>query len=115
MLDAPFYLPYSEGLVTPEQLGDKGMLTTFEEVVTYFNYTVSEDPDGGDLYYCHIEARTSLWDKWSSKGNSNLTAAVTTGQTKPIIARYDPHSENRMDRNVVPSAFLYARGTTLFN
>ena len=114
VLDAPIYLPYSEGLITPEQLGDKGMLITFDEMVTDFHYTVSEDPDGGNLYYCHIEAWTSLWDKWFSKGNSNLTAAVTTGQTKPIIAvyvpndgtenvriaKYDPNSKNRMDRNV---------------
>ena len=114
VLDAPIYLPYSEGLITPEQLGDKGMLITFDETVTDFHYTVSEDPDGGNLYYCHIEAWTSLWDKWFSKGNSNLTAAVTTGQTKPIIAvyvpndgtenvriaKYDPNSKNRMDRNV---------------
>ena len=114
MLDAPIYLPYSEGLITPEQLGDKGILITFDETVTDFHYTVSEDPDGGNLYYCHIEAWTSLWDKWFPKGNSNLTAAVTTEQTKPIIAvyvpndgtenvriaKYDPNSENRMDRNV---------------
>lgn len=114
VLDAPIYLPYSEGLVTPEQLGDKGMLITFDEAVTDFNYTVSEDPDGDNLYYCHIEAWTSLWDKWFPKENSNLTATITTGQTKPIvaiyvpndgtenvcIAKYDPNSENRIDRKV---------------
>lgn len=114
VLDAPIYLPYSEGLVTPEQLSDKGMLITFDEAVTDFNYTVSEDPDGDNLYYCHIEAWTSLWDKWFPKENSNLTATITTGQTKPIvaiyvpndgtenvcIAKYDPNSENSIDRKV---------------
>lgn len=114
VLDAPIYLPYSEGLVTPEHLGDKGMLITFDEAVTDFNYTVSEDPDGDNLYYCHIEAWTSLWDKWFPKENSNLTATITTRQTKPIvaiyvpndgtenvcIAKYDPNSKNRIDRNV---------------
>lgn len=114
VLDAPIYFPYSEELVTPEQLGDKGMLITFDEAVTDFNYTVSEDPDSGYLYYCHIEAWTSLWDKWFSKEKGSLTAMVATKQTKPIIAiyvpndgtenvciaKYDPNSENQIDRNV---------------
>ena len=114
VLDAPIYLPYSEGLVTLEQLGDKGMLITFDEVVTDFNYTVYEDPDGGNLYYCDIEAWSSLWDKWFSQGKGNLTETVTTKNMKPIIAvyvpndgtenvciaKYDPNAENRIDKNV---------------
>lgn len=64
VLDAPIYLPYSEGIVTAEQLGDKGMLLTFDEEVTDFDYTIYGDPDGGDFYYCEIEAWTSLWDRW---------------------------------------------------
>lgn len=114
VLDAPIYLPYSEGLVTPEQSGDKGMLLTFDEEVTDFNYTVYEDPDGGSLYYCDIEAWTSLWDKWFSQGKGNLSATVTTRHTKPIIAvyvpndgtenvciaRYNPDAENRIEKNV---------------
>ena len=122
VLDAPIYLPYSEGLVTLEQLGDKGILITFDEVVTDFNYMVYEDPDGGNLYYCDIEAWTSLWDKWFSQGNGNLTEMVTTRYTKPIIAvyipndgtenvciaRYDPNAENRIDENVE-----YKNATTL--
>lgn len=122
VLDAPIYLPYSEGLVTPEQLGDKGMFLTFDEEVTDFNYTVYEDPDGGNLYYCDIEVWTSLWDKWFSQGKGELSATVTTSDTKPIIAvyvpndgsenvciaKYDPNAENRIDKNVV-----YENATTL--
>ena len=47
VLDAPIYLPYSEGIVTAEQFGDKGMLLTFDEEVTDFGYMVYDDPDGG--------------------------------------------------------------------
>ena len=122
VLDAPIYLPYSEGLVTLEQLGDKGMLITFDEVVTDFNYTVYEDPDGDNLYYCDIEAWTSLWDKWFSQGKGSLTETVTTRETKPIIAvyvpndgtenvciaKYDPNAENQIDKNVA-----YENTTTL--
>jgi len=114
VLDAPVYLPYSEGIVTVEQLGDKGMLLTFDEKVTDFDYTLHDDPDGGDFYYCNIEAWTSLWDKWFSHGKGTLSATVTTQHTKPVIAvyvpndgsenvciaKYDPDAENRIERNV---------------
>lgn len=112
VLDAPIYLPYSEGLVTPEQLGDKGMLLTFSEEVTDFDCTVYEAPDGGDFYYCDIQAWTSLWDKWFSQGKGRLSATVTTGNTKPVfavyvpndcsenvcIARYDPNAKNQIEK-----------------
>lgn len=113
VLDAPIYFPYAEGLVTLEPLDNKGMLITFDEAVTGFNYTVYEDSDG-DLYYCDLEAWTSLWDKWLSKGNGKLTETVTTRHTKPIIAvyvpndgtenvciaKYDPNAEHQIDKTV---------------
>ena len=114
VLDAPIYAPYSEGLVTLEQLGDKGMLLTFDEEVTDFDYTVYEAPDGGNLYYCDIQAWTSLWDKWFSQEKRKLSATVTTRNAAPIvavyvpndgsenvcIAKYDPNADNRIDKNV---------------
>ena len=114
VLDAPIYLPYSEEIVTVEQFGDKGMLLTFDEEVTDFDYAIHDDPDGGDFYYCDIQAWTSLWDRWFSRGKGTLSAAVTTRHTKPIIAvyvpndgsenvciaKYDPHAENRIEKNV---------------
>ena len=114
VLDAPIYLPYSEGIVTAEQFGDKGMLLTFDEEVTDFGYMVYDDPDGGDFYYCDIQAWTSLWNKWFSQGKGTLSATVTTRNTKPIIAvylpndgsenvciaKYDPNAENRIEKNV---------------
>lgn len=114
VLDAPIYLPYSEGIVTVEQFGDKGMLLTFDEKVTDFDYMIYDDPDGGNFYCCDIQAWTSLWDKWFSQGKETLSAMVTTPNTKPIIAvyvpndgsenvciaKYDPNAENRIEKNV---------------
>lgn len=112
VLDAPAYLPYSDGLVTVEALGDKGMLLSFDEEVTDFSYTVYDDPDGGNFYCCDIQAWTSLWDQLFSKSAGKRTAIVTTKQTKPIvaayipnngsenvgIARFDPNGENRVEK-----------------
>lgn len=114
VLDAPIYLPYSEGIVTAEQLGDKGMLLTFEEEVTAFDYTVYADPDGGDFDYCEIQAWTSLWDKWFSQGRGALSTEVIPRSAKPIlavyvpndgsenvcIAKYDPNGEPRIEKSV---------------
>lgn len=94
VLDAPIYLPYSEGVVTVEQLDHKGMLLTFEEGVTDFSYAVYEDPDGGDFYYCDIQAWTSLWDKWFSQGKGALSAAVTATHGKPVLVAYVPNDGN---------------------
>lgn len=114
VLDAPIYFPYSEELVTIEQFGDQGMLLTFDEEVTDFDYTLYGDPDGGDFYCCEIQAWTSLWDKWFSQGKGRLLAAVTAENNKPIIAvyvpndgsenvcivKFNPNAENRMEENV---------------
>lgn len=114
VLDAPIYLPYSKGVVSAQQLGDKGILLTFNEEVTDFDYRVYQDPDGGDFYYCDIRGWTSLWDKWFSQGKGTLSATITPKHTKPIIAtyvpndgsenvciaRYDPNAENPIYMNV---------------
>lgn len=122
VLDAPIYLPYSDSIVTLEQLDDRSMLLTFDEEVTDFDCSVYEDPDSGNLYYCDIQAWTSLWDKWFSQGKGKLSTTVTARNTEPIIvvyvpndgsenvciAKYDPNAENKIDKNVV-----YENATTL--
>lgn len=114
VLDAPIYLPYSEGVVTAEPLGDEGLLLTFDEEATAFEYRVYDDPDGGDFYYCDVQAWTSLWDRWFSRGKGALSAAVATQERKPIIVayipndgsenvcigKYDPNAENRIEKDV---------------
>lgn len=91
VLDAPEYFPYTEGLVTPTAQGDGGMLLTFDEAVTAFDYTVYDDPEGGDFYYCDIQAWTSLWDRWFSGSKRALSATVTLPQKKPVVMVYIPN------------------------
>lgn len=114
VLDAPIYFPYSEGIVTSEPFGDRGMLLTFDEDVTDFSCTVYADPDGGDFFYCDIAAWTSLWDKWFSQRKGTLSAMVPAQNAKPVIAvyipndgsenvciaKYDPNAETQIEKNV---------------
>ncbi len=112
VLDAPEYLPYSDGLVTVEALGDKGMQLRFDESVTGFSCTVYPDPDRGGFYCCEIQAWSSLWDRWFSRGRAQRTTTVTPQGAKPIlayyvpnngsesicIAKYDPNGENKVEK-----------------
>lgn len=114
ILGAPIYLPYSDNLITLTQSSDQTILITFAETVTDYRYTVYKDPDGNDCYYCEIEAWTCLWDKWFSKRNGNLSQAVKTMQTNPIIvvyvpsdgteniciAKYNPNDKNQIHNTV---------------
>lgn len=112
-LTAPSYLPYSEGIVTLEKYGDKGIILNFDESVTDFDYRVYDDPDDSSICYCDIEAWTTIWDRWFSKRNENLSAVVA-GRNKPMfisyvpndesenicIAKYDPYAENQIETDV---------------
>lgn len=88
VLDAPIYFPYSEELITAEPVGDSGLCITFDKAVTDFDYTIYLDPDGGNFYYCDIEAWTSLWDKWFSRENGALSAIIFPREPYPITAEY---------------------------
>lgn len=91
VLDAPIYLPYSEELMTVEPVGNSGLCITFDKAVTDFDYTIYPDPDGKNFYYCDIEAWTSLWDKWFSKGKGELTAMIVPKEPYPIMVEYLPN------------------------
>ncbi len=100
VLDAPAYLPYSQGLVTAEPIGDCGLRIAFGEEVTDFSYSIYPDPNGGSFYYCEVQAWNSLWDKLfagskDSKGE-DLSAIVFPKEPYPIKAVYVPNdgSEN---------------------
>ncbi len=94
VLDAPVYLPYSEGLVTAEPVGDSGLCIIFDEEVTEFDYTLYPDPDGGSFYYCEVQAWTSLWDKWFSDKDGKLSAIVFPKEPFPIKGVYLPNDGN---------------------
>jgi len=91
VLDAPIYLPYSKGLITAEPVGDSGLRITFDKAVTDFDYTIYQDPDGEEFYYCDIQAWTSIWDKWFSKEKGELSTIVFPKEPYPIIAEYLPN------------------------
>ncbi len=96
VLDAPAYLPYTEDLIAVEAVDDSGLRITFDKAVTDFDYTIYPDPDGGDFYYCDIQAWTSLWDKWFSKERGELSTIIFPKEHYPITAEYLPNdgSEN---------------------
>ena len=87
VLDAPVYLPYTEELLAVEPVGENGLQITFDPSVTDFNYTVYQDPDGGNFYYCDVEAWYSLWDRWFSGGEELRTAA----KPYPVTVMYCPN------------------------
>lgn len=91
VLDAPVYFPYSEELVEAEPVGDCGLRITFVGEITDFDYEVYPDPDGGSFYYCEIQAWTSQWDKWFSKGGGELSTIVFPKEPWPITALYVPN------------------------
>lgn len=95
-LDAPDYFPYSEHLLSVMPVGDGGLYLSFHESVTDFDYHIYPDPEGGELYYCDIEAWTSLWDKWISKDKATYGTVIWPEEPYPMVVRYVPNdgSEN---------------------
>ena len=91
VLDAPVYLPYTEELLAVEPVGENGLQITFDPSVTDFNYTVYQDPDGGNFYYCDVEAWYSLWDRWFSGGEALRTAVVFPAKPYPVTVMYCPN------------------------
>ncbi len=91
VLDAPVYLPYTEELLAVEPVGENGLQITFDPSVTDFNYTVYQDPDGGNFYYCDVEAWYSLWGRWFSGGEEQRTAVVFPAKPYPVTVMYCPN------------------------
>lgn len=91
VLDAPVYLPYTEELLAVEPVGENGLQITFDPSVTDFNYTVYQDPDGGNFYYCDVEAWYSLWDRWFSGGEEQRTAVIFPAKPYPVTVMYCPN------------------------
>lgn len=88
VLDAPIYFPYSKSIVAAEEWEGEGMLLTFDEKVTDFDYTVYKDPDGGNFSYCEVKAWTSLFDMWFSGKKGRLSVVI---KEKPVLAVYVPN------------------------
>ena len=71
-ISAPEYLPYSEDLITITENADGSITLTFDEQVMHFRSSACVEPytegDNGEhyQYVYHVEAWTSLWDRWFS-------------------------------------------------
>ncbi|MBQ7548980.1 MAG: zf-HC2 domain-containing protein [Clostridia bacterium] len=91
VLDAPEYLPYSDKTVTAEAVGDEAMLLTFDKSATDYDYDIYKDPNGGEFYYCEVEAWTSTWDRIFSKADEPKTLTVRAKDSLPIVALYVPN------------------------
>lgn len=92
VLDAPEYLPYSDKTVTAEAIGDDAMLLTFDKSATDYDYDIYKDPNGGDFYYCEVEAWTSTWDRLFSKADEPKTLTLKAKDGLPIVALYVPNN-----------------------
>ena len=115
---APIYLPYTEDLMTVEPIGDGYLEITFDESVTDFDYNIHSDPESEGMFYiCDVEAWTSTWDKWFSKGGGKLSTTVYPREPYPITVMYTPndggenifvYGENTLDGGctVLPRASL---------
>ena len=91
VLDAPVYAPYSEELLTVTPIGDHGIQITFDARVTDFNYRIYPAPDQENLYYCDVEAWSSLWDRWFSSDNGQQSVVVSPSEPYPITVMYIPN------------------------
>lgn len=96
LLDAPVYLPYSEGLIRVEAVGECGVRISFDESVTDFSYVMVPTGDGGNSCDCNVEAWYSLWDRWFSTGKRERSVIVFPRESNPINVIYVPNngSEN---------------------
>lgn len=89
VLDAPEYLPYSQGLVKVEEL-DGGLKLSFGKGVTDFDYRTYADPDDPDHLLCSVEAWTSTWDRWL--GKSAKTTVISTENAESVTVYYTPNN-----------------------
>lgn len=79
-VSAPEYFAYSDDLLSLTEHTDESITITFDEKVTGYSCNYYPDPDAEidstekGRYYYHIEAWTSLWDRWfSNRGVQSAT------------------------------------------
>ena len=92
-LSAPEYFPYSDDLMSITENEDESITITLDEKVTdyscmfYAEPNAANDPAGKKQGYYHMEAWTSLWDKWfSNRGIQSVT--IQPKQGVPLTVYY---------------------------
>lgn len=100
VLSIPVYFPYEEDLFTVKENGDGSITVVFDERVTDYLCTANAYGDGeevfpeGEMSNYQIEAWTSLWSKWFSKGGTqSLTIPKGTKEISVYYTSNDGHED----------------------
>lgn len=100
LLSIPVYFPYEVDLFTVKENGDESITITFDERVKEYRceadaYSGWEEGTTVGVRYYQIEAWTSLWSKWFSKGG---VQSVTIQKESPKeISVYYTSNDGRED------------------
>ncbi|WMJ77125.1 MULTISPECIES: zf-HC2 domain-containing protein [unclassified Sedimentibacter] len=86
-LTAPEYIPYSEGSVAINEIGNGSVLATFDDTV--YGYDISSYPtDGNTGYVYHITTWNSIWNRNIKKSNVNNTIINPNGENVVSVYYY---------------------------
>lgn len=86
-LTAPEYIPYSEGSVTIDEIGNGSVIAIFEDTVYGYdiNKYLSDDNTG---YEYHITTWNSIWNRYIKKSNTNNTILNPKGESVASVYYY---------------------------
>lgn len=86
-LTAPEYIPYSEGSVTINKIGNGSVLVQFEDTVC--GYDINRYPtDDNTGYAYHITTWNSIWNRNIKKSNTNNTILNPNGENVVSVYYY---------------------------
>lgn len=86
-LTAPEYIPYSEGSVAINEIGNGAVLAKFEDTV--YGYDINSYPtDDNTGYVYHITTWNSIWNKNIKKSNANNTILNPNGENVVSVYYY---------------------------
>ncbi len=99
-LSVPVYVPYAEDLLAVTENGDGGITIVFDERVTDYlcvtdAYSDAEEETSRDARSYRIEAWTSLWSKWFSKGG--VRTVTIPGEAAREISVYYTSNDGHED------------------
>lgn len=99
-LTAPEYIPFSEGSVTINEIGNGAVLVEFEDTVS--GYDINRYPtDDNTGYVYHITTWNSLWNRVIQKSSAHNTVLNPNGEE--VVSVYYYETDGSEDR------FMYGR------
>jgi hypothetical protein len=86
-LTSPEYIPYSEGSVLIEEIGDGSVVAKFKDTV--YGYDINSYPtDDNTGYVYHINTWNSIWNRYVKKSNLNNTILNSDGENVVSVYYY---------------------------